>query len=430
MKIAKGFDPSCQRQLIAASKIDKYDKGIAEKLQGRGLGSMELQLGCVAILNRNQDEIDQNITFDEMKTREKQFFISHKEAFQQLPDEFRGSEALARRLATIQQERIRSTFPHVIKELRKQIADKKAQLKKIPASMNTEIECWANFQSMINTYRESIHDKIKGEYDQVASTEITELSTVSRDLGSDSDNDIDSNVPDAESEEELLSNDECDEDHIAYHIHHLQRTFQSGCRKVFTNFFSSQYHKIVLREIDRTAGVSLPNFPSYQIIVGLFRKELQKLPICCHNLVEQIHEYMSQCLLRLFEVAFNNDYPRLKERLKEVIIKRLNEVREVLLERAQEILDTERRVFTLNHYYMDTVNKLKETEKKKNADQKRSSATPSFGALPSGTPLATSASIAKRSSGTVAYAPVSNEAQAATDIQIALHAYSKVKYST
>ncbi|CAF4937117.1 unnamed protein product, partial [Rotaria magnacalcarata] len=54
MKLAKAFDPSCQRQLIAASKIDKYDKGIAEKLQGRGLGSMELQLGCVAVLNRNQ----------------------------------------------------------------------------------------------------------------------------------------------------------------------------------------------------------------------------------------------------------------------------------------------------------------------------------------------------------------------------------------
>jgi hypothetical protein len=61
-------------------------------LQGRGLGSMELQLGCIAVLNRSQDEIDQNIPFDEMKQREKQFFIKHKEAFQHLPDEFKGSE--------------------------------------------------------------------------------------------------------------------------------------------------------------------------------------------------------------------------------------------------------------------------------------------------------------------------------------------------
>ncbi|CAF1563934.1 unnamed protein product, partial [Adineta ricciae] len=58
MKLAKEFDPNCERQLIAASKIDKYDKGIAQKLVGEGPGSMKLQLGCVAVLNRNQDEIE------------------------------------------------------------------------------------------------------------------------------------------------------------------------------------------------------------------------------------------------------------------------------------------------------------------------------------------------------------------------------------
>jgi hypothetical protein len=40
MKIAKEFDPHCQRQLIATSKIDKYDKGIAENLQGFGAGGI------------------------------------------------------------------------------------------------------------------------------------------------------------------------------------------------------------------------------------------------------------------------------------------------------------------------------------------------------------------------------------------------------
>jgi hypothetical protein len=427
MKLAKIHDPSCQRQLIAASKIDKYDKGIAEKLQGRGLGSMELQLGCVAVLNRNQDEIDQNISFDDMKQREKQFFITHKEAFQHLPNELKGSEQLVRRLATIQQERIRSTFPQIIKNLRKQIAEKKAQPKKIPASMNTETECWANFQSMLNAYRESIHDNVKGEYDQVASMNVTEFTTTFADVEVVSNNDIDSDVQVDESEEEQLLIDDDEEDHIAYHIYRLQRKFQRECKKSFTNFFSNQYHKIVLREIDRTAGVSLPNFPSYQIIVGLFRKELHKLPQCCHKLVEQIHEYMIQCLIRLFEQAFNNDLPRLKERLKELIIKRLNEVKEVLLERALEILDMERRVFTLNHYYMDTVNKLKEKEKKKNDGHTGSRAVSSS---PFVTQKVVLPAVTKNSIDAVAYASVSNEAQAARDIQIALNAYSKVIYST
>ncbi|CAF4657724.1 unnamed protein product, partial [Rotaria magnacalcarata] len=55
---------------------------------------------------------------------------------------------------------------------------------------------------------------------------------------------------------------------------------------------------------------------------------------------------MSECLLQLFEHTFISDFPRLKERLKEVIIKQLNDVKDILSERVQEILDTERRVFT------------------------------------------------------------------------------------
>jgi hypothetical protein len=316
--------------------------------------------------------------------------------------------------------------------------------------MNTEIECWTNFQSMVNAFRESIHDNVKGEYDQVASMDFTEFSTASADVEVVSNDDMDSDVKADESEEreELLTDDmdsdveadeseeqeelltdENEEDHIAYHIYHLQRTFQSECKKSFTNFLTSQYHKIVLRKIDRTAGVSLPNFPNRQIIVGLFRKELQKLTQCCRKVVDGIHGYMSRCLLRLFHQAFNKDYPRLQVHLKEVIIKQLNEVKEVLLKRVLEILDMERRVFTLNLYYMDTVNKLKEKDKKKNDDHNRSSAAsaPFSG---SGTTKTTSVSITKNSTGTVTYASVSNKAQAARDIQIALHAYSKVIYST
>ncbi|CAF3825788.1 unnamed protein product [Rotaria sp. Silwood1] len=187
---------------------------------------MELQLGCVAVLNRNQHEIDQNISFDEMKKRE-EFFIKHQEAFQNVPDELKGSEQLVQHLATIQQERIRSTFPHIIKELRKQIAEKKARLKKIPASMNTEIECWTNFQSMINAYRESIHDNVKGEYDQVASMEGNEVPATFGAIEILASDGMDSDVEDDISEiEEDLITDENDENHIAYHIYRLQ---QSSC---------------------------------------------------------------------------------------------------------------------------------------------------------------------------------------------------------
>ncbi|UJR16782.1 hypothetical protein I4U23_003681 [Adineta vaga] len=138
-----------------------------------------------------------------------------------------------------------------------------------------------------------------------------------------------------------------------------------------------------------------------------------------------MHDYMSQSLLRLFELAFNKNYPRLNERLKEIIVKQLNDVKEKLLEHVLEILDMERRVFTLNHYYMDTVNKIKEKNKKENnADNQPSiaaSASVNFSKVAVLPNLKTSTT-----SSTIAYASVSNEAQAAMDIQIALHSYSKV----
>ncbi|CAF4327530.1 unnamed protein product [Adineta steineri] len=117
-----------------------------------------------------------------------------------------------------------------------------------------------------------------------------------------------------------------------------------------------------------------------------------------------------------------------------MIITRLGEVKDVVLERVEEILDMERRVFTLNHYYMDTVNKLKKEDKKQNDEQNRSTATSPFAfgtstvTLPPlfGNSAVRLASVAKTTIPTAPYATVSNEAQAAIDIQIALHAYSKV----
>ncbi|CAF4268731.1 unnamed protein product, partial [Rotaria sordida] len=136
IQLAKKTDPHCERQLIAVSKIDKFDKDIGEKLQGIGPGSMALKLGCIAVLNRTQEEIDQNIPFDEMRRREQQFFRSQK-AFKDVPEQYLGSEQLVKRLALIQQERIRSTLPSIIDELKKEIKLKKSELKQMPSPITS-----------------------------------------------------------------------------------------------------------------------------------------------------------------------------------------------------------------------------------------------------------------------------------------------------
>lgn len=126
-----------------------------------------------------------------------------------------------------------------------------------------------------------------------------------------------------------------------------------------------------MQAIDDAAGVSLPNFPSYQIIERLFRAELQRLPKICFDLIERMRDYLKESLLRIFYQTFDAQYARLMERLKDVILKRINATEDCANERVQEILDMEFRVFTMNDVYMEHVNKMKEDKKKKEEAEKK-----------------------------------------------------------
>ncbi|CAF2909604.1 unnamed protein product [Rotaria sp. Silwood2] len=152
-----------ERQLIAVSKIDKFDKGIGEKLQGIGPGPMVLKLGCVAVLNRTQEEIDQNIPFDEMRRREQ-----HGQ--------------LVKRLALIQQERIRSTLPSIIDELKKEIKSKKSELKQMPPPVTSEMDCWVLYTDLIKKYGEIINARVNGVYDNEMQLKIEESIFATTDL--------------------------------------------------------------------------------------------------------------------------------------------------------------------------------------------------------------------------------------------------------
>jgi hypothetical protein len=380
MKLAKEFDPDCERQLIAVSKIDKYDKGIAEKLLGEGAGSMKLQLGCVAVLNRSQEEIDSNLSFEEMKEREKQFFIKNSQAFQHLPDEYKGVDQLIKKLAMIQHNRIRSTFPETIEELREQIRNKQQELRLLPVALITEHDCWTRFQTMINELREKIRANVNGDYDFRSKINLI--------------------TPDGKMSSETKSiTSTINDDRIAYHIYKFQQQFQQEIINKFSNFLSIDYKTHVIKAIGDAAGVSLPNFPSFQIIEHLFREEFERLPRVCYSLNNKICNYIRDNLFKIFHQTFDKDYPRLIQRLKEVITKQIDSAEVQTSERIKEILEMEYRLFTLNNEYMDVVDKITH---QLNCDNSTEMYTSTYG---------------------------SNEDRAAPAIQVALDSYCKVRKS-
>ncbi|CAF3793107.1 unnamed protein product [Rotaria magnacalcarata] len=334
MKLAKDFDPQCLRQLIGAPKIDK-DDNIAEKLLDRGPGAMELKLYCIAVVNRNQDEINENITLKEMKKCETDFFLKHPEAFQYLPDEFKGIDQLVKKLAIIQ--------------ITKKNREKTLQLKNIPIPLTSEQDCWMKFQSMINAFRESIRTKVNGDYDILTRVNMI---TNSNQISAES---IDSKMLSSCKTNENLMDSMLGDDRLAYHIYRFQRNFQDELTKTFSDFFSSDYYKFVLHAIDDGAGVSLPNFPSYQMSERLFHGELQRVSRTCFALMARISEYLKERLLRIFHQVFDIQYIRLVEQLKDVIIKQIDLAADRATERIQEILDMKYRIFIINNLYPDKV---------------------------------------------------------------------------
>jgi hypothetical protein len=328
-----------ERQLIAVSKIDKYDKGIGDKLQGFGPGSMVLRLGCVAVLNRNQEEIDENISFEEMRRREKEFFQTNS-GFADVPERYLGCGQLVKRLASIQQERIRSTLPSIIDELKKQIKAKKTELKQMPIPVTSESDCWTLYIDLIKKYSDTVNACVHGVYDNDML-----MHTDSR-----------RNVTAETTSTDLWDN------RIAYQLYVRQKTCAETIHNSFAQFFTEKYRNMVLKLLQENAGVALPNFPSFSIIERLFRAEHKNLAKPCEDLIEKIFEYLKKILIKILQDVFSEEtsYKRFMiHRLTDIILQTLNENEELCGNDIKKMLDIEQRVFTLNHYYMTTVNKIK-----------------------------------------------------------------------
>ncbi|UJR20928.1 hypothetical protein I4U23_024037 [Adineta vaga] len=365
---------------------------------------MALKLGCVAVLNRTQEEIDQNISFSEMRCREKQFFRTQK-AFENVPERYLGSDQLVRQLAHIQQDRIRSTLPAIMDELKKQIKTKKIELKNMPPSVTTEIECWTIYNDLVRRYRDTIYARVNGIYDNDLQMKMFDLQ------GKRSGTTTTTTAIWSQSKDEMAN------DHIAFQIHKQQKQCGEQFHELFSHFFTREYRKMVLELLEENAGVALPNFPSFTIIERLYRGEQSKFDGPCEKLIESCSEYCKEVLIKLLNQAFANETNyknKMLPKLTDIVLRALDESEEKCNIDLQKILCMEQRVFTLNHYYMDTVNKIKNEFQKYNENIKTNGGKP------------TSSSTLFVNDIVVDVNGLSNEHQAAVDVQIAIAAYCRV----
>jgi hypothetical protein len=321
-----------------------------------GAGSIELELGCVAVLNRSQEEIDQNISFDEMRKREAAFFRS-KKAFQNVPERCMGSGELVKRLALIQQDRIRSTLPSIMDELKLKIKEKKLELKRMPPPVSSEMDCWIIYTNLVRKYREIVDARVNAIYNNDLQIQIEETT-------------MEKTTPTQNILPRLTINNRYD-DRIAFQLHVQQKRCAETIQSLFTHFFTEKYQNIVVELIEENAGVALPNFPSFSIIERLYRAEQKKFSEPCEELIRHSVDYLKHILVKILNDVFNEETSykhKMIHKLTDIIMRSIEENEEKCDSDVAKLLDIEQRVFTLNHYYMDTVNKTKQKVQKYNDD--------------------------------------------------------------
>ncbi|CAF1044035.1 unnamed protein product [Adineta steineri] len=268
IKICQEYDPRYERQMIAVSKIDKHDKGIAERLQGIGSGSLRLPLGCVAVLNRKQEEIDAGVSFEEMRRREAEFFRTNP-AFTDVPQEYLGSQELIKKLVLIQQDRIRCTLPRVIEQVKEKIHTMREELKQIPSVILTETDTRIAFSEILRKYRRAVEQRVQGDYEIKSEKAGEKFDQHARGKW---------------------------DDRIAYHLKMIGKCTSEEIKKILSKFTSEQHKPQVLQSIEENYGGGLPNFPSSNIIQQLYQPYHRELEKPCKDLVLWVEEYMIACL--------------------------------------------------------------------------------------------------------------------------------------
>jgi len=326
IRICQRYDPNFERQIIAVSKIDKHDKGIGEKLQGIGSGAIFLQLGCVAVLNRNQQEIDDKISFAEMRQREEDFFRTNP-AFHDVPQEFLGSTALIKKLVIIQQDRIRSTLPRVIEQVEHRIITAQDELRRIPPSISSENQARIAFNEILRNYRIAIEQRVRGDY---------EIDTKKNPAPFDP-----------------RAHDKWD-DRIAYHFKKIGEFTSKQIKKILNDFTATDMH--VEQLIQDNYGGGLPNFPSSNIIQQLYQPYHRKIQEPCKQIVLWVENYIICCLSYILEnilPADANFRAALMRELGKTIQSAIKNSKENCMTSVERMLQMEERVFTVNPRYME-----------------------------------------------------------------------------
>ena len=348
--IAREVDPTGKRTIGVVTKMDTIEEAdgptIVARLSGEGQNAWKFAMGCHAIRNRNQTEITNKITRDEVDAEEDKFFSTHKELFRMPQDQrasILGFPSLVKDLTGVQSRMIRDGLPRVKKDIRTLLEAKRRELNALPPNVASEVQAQNALRKLTADLRGCIDKLYRVEYDDLP------------DFGG-------AKCPPGLQDTHRLNNDEtrgfpkwlemmpC--------LQRLLDEFEEAIRRGGQHIMTSTFAETAKTELDRLQGFVLPDLITHSAVKTLSSVEVTAFEEPARKMLDSVYDYFSEVLAVLVTTYFSN-YPRLRDHVQGVVGDLLNESLVLCNERLVEQIEIEQRdVYTLNHYYSDTVHKV------------------------------------------------------------------------
>lgn len=174
LKMAKGVDPDGLRTIGVLTKLDLMDAGTdaLEMLQGR---IIPLKKGFVGVVNRSQEDINNNTPIRDSAKKETAFFQNHS-SYRGISSRM-GTPYLTKTLNTILMHHIRDCLPDIKSKINHMLVELDQEMEEMgdPTLSMSKTALGATLLNILSRFASNFSDSLEGRHRSINGIEMNEL---------------------------------------------------------------------------------------------------------------------------------------------------------------------------------------------------------------------------------------------------------------
>jgi hypothetical protein len=228
---------------------------------------------------------------------------------------------------------ISENFPKIEKKIRQKLVEKEKALMGMPAAVQSEVQAAGAFRAIIGDLRTVVGDLYRVEYGSVTPVGASEAGAAGSAASS----------------------------HAMEMMPRLQEflgKFEDAIRTGGKHIMSTKFADSTRTQLSRLAGYMVSDLMTHGAVKVLARAEVGRFEEPARDMLHGVHGYFSSLCSTLVQRYFA-DHPALRDHVETALECMLKESLDLCIIRLKEQLAIEMdEVYTLNHYYSDTVAKV------------------------------------------------------------------------